>query len=92
VLVPAEDSVGSLNNLCPLTASMLTSYFKRSRRFTVNIKPTILVITVYDRQLCRRSFEGTCLNFWFPILSLHSDFYPEHGGRKLLRKVSTDTV
>jgi hypothetical protein len=54
VLVPAEVSVGSLNNVCPLTASILISYFKRSRRFTVNIKTAILVITMYDRELCWR--------------------------------------
>lgn len=87
-LVPAEGCAGSLNNLCPLTASILTSYFKRSRRFIVNVKPAILVITMYERALCRRRFEGTCLNFGFPVLSLHSNFYPEYGGRKLLVKVS----
>jgi hypothetical protein len=87
-LVPTEDCAGSLNNLRPLTISILTFYFKRSRRFIVKVNPAILLTTMYDRVLCWRLFEGTCIHFWFPIFSLYSNFYPEHRGRKLLRKVS----
>jgi hypothetical protein len=87
---------GSLNNLCPLTVSILTPYSKRSRWFIVNVNPAVLVITIYDRVLCWRRFEGTCLNFCFRVLSLYSNFYPEHRGRNLLRRVSnsvdTDVV